>query len=218
MRSNGEKALSTIKIFYLGATGLYRQAKGKIDLDFPTLIRNRKDGMRHLVSEHPVFHRIRKPMVLATFQELVSHVPPEPQVSNKQIMICEDNSYYPVAPGGTIDWERRLFERKAMSLQATQYARGKASRTNDRFQTLGMGSMVIAGAVALLTVVFAFVALGTYLDQREGNSDAPKSHILGGQDSFGSSAPHPLAPVHLSQTPMASTKVVGPLESPAPKG
>ncbi len=158
--------MSRIKITYLGANGVFRNATGEIETRFPTVVRNKRDGQRHTLIERPIFQETT-PIELEHFHDLFSM--PTPVIEKKmgkQRMLCEENSLYPITTETTVDWKNRLFARKSLHLQGVQHARNRASHLNNSQAQMGMMSMVVTGVVILLTIVFAFVGLSAHLEGR----------------------------------------------------
>ncbi len=154
---------------YLYQDGTYSDDSGKIEDQFPSLVYNSKMGMRHSLTEGPLFS-VQTPVRVESFPELLVMPAPEPSTEEKgQRMLCPANSFYPVARMEAPDSAERDFERRKLHVQGQQQARGAASKQNERNRHVGILAVAVGGAVAISTVLFALIALATFLDSR--NSD-----------------------------------------------
>ena len=151
---------------YLYQDGTFSDDSGKIEDQFPSLVYNSKLGMRHSLTEGPLF-AIRPPVRVESFRELL--VMPAPETSNDdkgQRMLCPANSFYPVARMEAPDSAERDFERRKLHVQGQQQARGAASKQNERNRHVGILALAAGVAVAISTVLFALIALATWWDSR----------------------------------------------------
>lgn len=74
-------------------------------------------------------------------------------------MIAEANAFFPVSVDDPPDYGKRERERQVFHAQATQNARGKAARVNDKDSLMSMWSVILAFVVATMTLIFGAVAL-----------------------------------------------------------
>ncbi len=160
-----------MKVYLLAADGTFDVMKAEIDTEFPTVAvaRGKKQEMRFTLSEGPIFSHM-KPIPLAGYQE-VSHLESPTDIPHeyRHLMIAEANAFFPVSVDDPPDYQKRERERQVFHAQATQNARGKAARTNDKDNLMSMWSVVLAFVVAVMTLIFGAVALSARFGGDDGN-------------------------------------------------
>lgn len=171
--------MSKVHITYLGANGVYRFAAGTMETAFPTLVTNKKDEMRHTISEGPIWGEERsllgdvKRVKLSHFHELQNIKPPAaPQTPTRLRMVCEDNSFYPLTVT-SVDFTRRHYERNAHKEAGVQRSRTKASKTNEANGLMNAVTFAVIGAVVVLTLLIALLVVATIKQEKARQEPAP---------------------------------------------
>lgn len=147
----------TVTIIYLTGAGLYRRAKGIVSPEWATLVQNHRDHQAHSLVRDPVFPDMT-PVRFPTWDEFVSAPPPQVlRNGHANLMVAEDDSFNPLAPGeplGTESEEMAANARRATFQEAVQRARETASARD---------AGVLSSVVILLAAISGFMAvvLGT---------------------------------------------------------
>ncbi|MGH7774668.1 MAG: hypothetical protein ACREQA_20785 [Candidatus Binatia bacterium] len=150
--------MSKIRITYLEANNVYRNAWGTINKVFPTLVVSNKNLMKHALSESPIWQDFPT-LKLRSYQELEStDTPMPPQTLGRLRMICEENSLYPLTVQ-SIDPERRAFERIALEETGYQQATNRAAKENERNGVISAMSFAVIGVVVVMTLLIAIIVI-----------------------------------------------------------
>ena len=149
-----------IKLLYLSVNGHFRTRWGKVDPNFPTVVRNSRDGMRHLITENAIWNET-KPVKFNTFAELIEADAPIPDANDwsKQVMLCEDNFMFPITGIENPDWLERRQQRRIAAEHGKQRARHRAGNAGMRDSAMGFASIAIFGTVAVIALLLALVVI-----------------------------------------------------------
>ena len=88
--------MSHVKITYRAAAGRYRLRRAENDGKWPNFCINNVDKQAHIINGKAVFPQA-PPIRLNGWSEVQSQVrPPPPRFIEGRMMICEDNSFWPI--------------------------------------------------------------------------------------------------------------------------
>ena len=140
--------------------GRFRSRWGWVDPHFPTVVLNRRDGMRHLATENAIWTETR-PIRFESFGEFADATPPVPAVDDwgKQVMLCEENFQFPITGTEDPDWTERQRQRVMAFEQGKQLARNRGSMSRVADATTGFASIALFGTIAVIALLLALVVI-----------------------------------------------------------
>ena len=145
-----------VSIIYLGLGQRWRRRQVSYSEEWPIYLINQRDRQAHIARDNPIFAK-QAPIKINTWQGLVDAIPPQdPPLVEGQLMICEDNSPWPVVAR---PWTTAL-DRTRSRLKVQQEARQRAETlaTKDwagaspMVHLIGLTAIGIAAAAGLVTV------------------------------------------------------------------
>jgi len=88
--------VSHVRIIYRAAAGRYRRRRAESDGKWPNFLINNVDKQAHIINGKAVYPQM-PPIRLDEWSELQSQMrPPPPRFVEGRMVICEDNSFWPV--------------------------------------------------------------------------------------------------------------------------
>ena len=148
-----------IKIIYLTGEGLWRQAKGVIETEFPGSIRNKKEPLQHSLVSNPVFPDVLT-KVFKTWDEFENFPPPQVIRENENsLMVSFDNDSYPLGPNDVSDEEDEVRQnaRQASFQEAIHRGRFVAEKMDQGLHTMIVVTLAALSGFATLIVGILFL-------------------------------------------------------------
>ncbi len=150
--------MSRVQTCYLTAENTYRIRTVAIDKEWPLLALNKGDHQAHPIIHGAVYQKM-DPLRCDTWEELCNAIPPvSVQTNVRHLMLVEDNSPWPILPGGRMPVEERLAFTNITYEEAYQKATERATKDDQGTPLLHLGFLTVVGIIVVLTLIFAIAA------------------------------------------------------------
>jgi len=165
--------MSQVLVEYLQSDGRFRHKRAKIETKWPNFSLNHHDKQAHDLIDQPIFPVEKKPGACRSWDELLNCDAPKVLRSvDKVMMICEDNSIWPVSMNSDPDLDDRQMSRKDHFEEGFQYAKAAATRAAMGNPLLTawsvVGVIVFAIASVLIALFFIQIKFGDEISEQIG--------------------------------------------------
>ena len=165
--------MSQVQVEYLQSDGRFRHRRAKIETKWPNFSLNHHDKQAHDLIDQPIFPVEKKPGVCRSWDELLNCDPPPVLRSvDRVMMVCEDNSIWPMSMNSDPDLDDRQMSRKDHFEEGFQYAKAAATRAAMGNPLLTawsvVGCIIFAIASVLIALFFIQIKFGDEISEQIG--------------------------------------------------